>query len=212
MSATHPAYLRSLKEKQALKDKKPLRSLEDWGEELNSQSKDIDLIVFKNGIGYKNGIAVISETKKEITLQEHKPCIEKKDMKKVKWEEGIAEPKPRKSKTHKPKVLQVAVPLEAELAVPITTQQANTTIDYMNLEHMGKTKVVIAKTLQYDYFNIPIEWDAKDINITDRNLYYKNMLVDCKAPNQPADRHTPIEIWVDFKINDYSFYFQKPTM
>lgn len=226
MSATHPRLKKSIQEREKqtkaiLETDKPLSSLEDWGK---SQSKEIDLIIYKDGVGYKNGIAIVKETKTETKLQEDKHCSietfkeqerirnETKDAtKKVKWAEGIAEPKPRKPR--KPKVsLQVAEPLQEELAVPIKTQQANTTIDYMNLEHMGETKVIIAKTLQYDYFTIPIEFDANDISIIDRKLYYKNMLVDCKAPNQPSDINSPIEVWVDFKVEDYNYYFQKPIM
>ena len=172
---------------------KPLRSIEDWCEELKSQSKDM---------------VIYEETKQETQLQEYKPIKTKYATKQVKCEEGIAEPKQRKAR--KPKVLQVEEPLQ--LAVPILTEQANTTIDYINLESMGERKVVIAKTLQYDYFNIPIDWEAKDISIIDRRLYYKDMLIDCKATNQPRDRNTPLEVWIDFKVCDYSFYFQKPTM
>lgn len=212
MSATHPRLKKSIQEKEKAKmnqqlqeyikkeKDKPLRSLEEWGEELKSQSKDTDLIIYKDGVGYKNEVAVVAETKDEYKLQEDKPCsIEtfKDATKQVKCE---AQRKPR---TYRPKVKeQVAVPIQPQV----------TTIDYMNLEYMAETKVIIAKHINYDYYKIPIEWEQEDINITDRKLYYKGMLVDCKATNQPKDKNTPIEIFVDFKISDYSYYFQQPTM
>jgi hypothetical protein len=166
---------------------KELRSLEEWGEELKSQSKDLNLIIYEDGVGYKNGIPVVNETKTETKIQEHKPCIKEERKPKV------AEPKRK-----------------IQLAEPVRTQIEDTIIEYKNLEHIGKTKVIIAKTLHYDYFNIPTEWEAYDICIINRHLYYKGVYVDCKAPNQPQDRRKPLEVWVDFKVEDYSYYF--PTM
>ena len=99
-----------------------------------------------------------------------------------------------------------------QIAEPVRTQTEDTIIEYKNLEHMGETKVIITKTLHYDYFKIPIEWEAEDIEIKHRRLYHKGKhIINCSADNQPKDLDYPLELWVDFKVSDYSQYFQ-PTM
>ena len=180
MSATHPRLKKSIQEKAVMnqqlqeyikKEKdKPLRSLEDWGEELKSQSKDI---------------VIYEETKQETQLQEYKPLPREET------EPTLGE------------IYQKSPYLQIE---HLQTEQ------YIRSEPITDKKIIIARTIHYDYFEVPIDWDSKDIKIHYRELYYKQMKVECKAKYAPRDINYPRELYIDYKVQDYTHYFQQPTM